>query len=153
MKHPTLTKADHELIAAAVEAIRRNYVAERHHVAAAVRTGSGRIYTGVHLESTGHDVCAEPVALGSAAAAGERDFACIVAVAMPAEGDSGPHVLSPCGVCRELLTCHWPDMDVIVADRGRLGKVRARDLLPAPYVRPRRGKAAKPQARPARGER
>ena len=136
-----LRQSDYELIQAAMEAIRRNYVEERHHVGCAVRTGSGKIYTGVHLESTGHDVCAEPVALGAAAAAGERDFACIVAVAMRRKNDRRPRVLSPCGVCRELLTCHWPEMEVIVAVRGELRKTLARELLPAPYIRPRSGAA------------
>ena len=152
MRLRELTASDHELIVAAVEAIRRNYVEGRHHVAAALRAGSGRIYTGVHLESPGHDVCAEPVALGSAAAAGERDFACIVAVALRSQRDGQPRVLSPCGVCRELLMCHWPELDVIVVVGGRLRKTRARELLPAPYVRPR-SPAAQGNIRPPRRKR
>ena len=137
MTYKKLDKDDKKLITAAAEAIRRNYFEDRHHVGSAVRTGSGRVYVGVHMESSGHDICAEPVALGSAAAAGERDFRCIVSVAMRAPADDRPVVLSPCGNCRELLLTHWPEMEVIVSANGRLVKTTARQLLPAPYVRPR----------------
>ena len=48
-------------------------------------------------------VCAEAVALGMAASNGEREYDCIVAVTM-AEGKE-PHVISPCGACRERVRC------------------------------------------------
>ncbi len=138
-----LTARDQELIDAAAAAIRSNFLKDHHHVGAAVRARSGRIYVGVHLESPGHDVCAEPVALGAAATAGERDFECIVAVRLSGAGKasarrgsraSRPHVLSPCGICREMLYYYAPRMHVIVPANGDLCKVAIADLLPIPWT-------------------
>ncbi len=134
MRSRKLTAGDKELVQAAAEAIGRNFLPDRHHVGAAVRAGSGRIYVGVHLESPGHDVCAEPVALGAAVTAGEREFSCIVAVRLPNSGKGRPHVLSPCGICREMLYYYAPVMDVIVPRGNGLGKVAIADLLPLPWT-------------------
>jgi len=128
MKYRDLTQQDRELVAAASEAIRSNYVEGRHHVGAAVRARSGKIYAGVHMESPGLDVCAEWVALGMAVSAGEREFDCCVAV-------NRTGVMSPCGVCRELLHSYGPQMDVIVRDGEKLGKVAVTELLPLPYAK------------------
>ncbi len=129
MNYRALTGEDEELIAAAQEAMGRCYRRDFHHVASAVRAGSGRIYTGVHLQSPGVDVCAEWAALGSSAAAGERKLTCIVAV-------DRRGVMSPCGVCRELLHYQAPEIDVIVPDEsGRPAKVTIAELLPIPYFR------------------
>jgi cytidine deaminase len=134
MRARRLTRQDEELVSAAVEAIGRNFLKDRHHVGAAVRAGSGRIYVGVHLESPGHDVCAEPVALGSAVTAGERRFGCIVAVHKGDRRGDEAHVLSPCGTCRELLYYYAPEIEVIVPVGPRLAKVRIADLLPVPWT-------------------
>ena len=131
MRYLPLTDSDRQLIDAAAEVIRRNYFPDRHHVGAAVRCGSGKIYTGVHLESCAIDVCAEPVAMGAAASAGEREFEVIVAVKMTADGE--PRVLSPCGVCRELIRHYSPDILVIFEEDGQVRKCRVLDLLPGPY--------------------
>ena len=131
MEYRDLTPEDEELIGAAFEAIRCNYAKGRHHVGAAVRAGSGKTYAGVHMESPGVDVCAEWVALGAAASAGEREFTCAVAVSGPAPDGC---VMSPCGVCRELLYFYGPDMEVIVPHEAGPRKVRVSELLPIPYA-------------------
>ncbi len=136
MEYLALTREDEELIGAAASVIRRNYVPGRHHVGAAVRASSGQIYTGVHLESRVHDVCAEPVALGAAASNGEREVDAIVAVMGESEGAG---ILSPCGTCRELITFTNPEMLVILTVDGEVRKCRARDLLPGPYVNSGKG--------------
>jgi len=125
-----IDKVDRELIAAARETLRRCYRAERHSVAAAVRCASGKIYTGVNIETCGYGPCAEPVAIGAAITAGEREIAAIVAVCK-----SGPKypVLSPCGNCRQLLLDYAPDAMVILPIDGATRKTRARNLLPAAY--------------------
>ncbi len=135
MEYLPITESDRELIEAATAVIRRNYVQGRHHVGSAVRARSGRIFAGVHLDSNAIDVCAEAVALGMAASSGEREFDAIVAVSL-ANGDT-PHVLSPCGTCRELIKFYGPDTAVIFVEDGDLKKCRASDLLPGPYVHPR----------------
>jgi cytidine deaminase len=133
MDYRDLTAEDEELIAAAFEAIRRGYRQDRHGVGAAVRTGSGKVYTGVCMESPGVDMCAEWVAMGSAATAGERTFTCVVALE-PSGADRGtPSVMSPCGVCRELLHFYGPEMDVIVPAKPGPRKVKISELLPIPY--------------------
>ena len=127
MNYRELTQQDEQLIAAAFAEIRRNYRTDHHQVGAAVRAGSGDVHTGVNMESPGVDVCAEWVALGKAVSAGERLFNCVVAV-------NRTRVMSPCGVCRELLRHCAPDIDVIVPDQeGRPRKVTISELLPIPY--------------------
>ena len=66
----SLEERDRALIEAAGAAIRRNYDGENFHhtVGAAVRCGSGAVYTGVNVYSI-HGACAEQVAIGSPSAA------------------------------------------------------------------------------------
>lgn len=77
----SLEERDRALIEAAGAAIRRNYDGENFHhtVGAAVRCGSGAVYTGVNVYSI-HGACAEQVAIGSAITNGERVLEAIVAV-------------------------------------------------------------------------
>ena len=125
MEYLPLTEKDQELIDAATAVIRKNYEPDRHGVGAAIRCKSGNVYSGVHLESPGIDICAEPVALGMAISNGEREFDSIVAVAM---GDGrDPQVLSPCGICRELIKYYGEDISVIFVEDGDLKKCKAKD--------------------------
>ena len=66
-----VSAADGELIGAAVDLIKTRYLENRHHIAAAVRGKSGKIYTGLHLDTyVGRaSVCAEAVAVNSPNAA------------------------------------------------------------------------------------
>ena len=69
MKRPAkLGKAERELIAAATAAIKQRYRDDWQEVGAALRTRSGKIFTGVNLDAyLGRmAVCAEAVALGRA---------------------------------------------------------------------------------------
>ena len=77
-----LSQEDKDLIESAKSAIRKNYDSVRwwHTVGAAVRTGNGKVYTGVNCDSVSHGACAEVIAIGSAVTAGEREFDTIVAV-------------------------------------------------------------------------
>jgi len=132
MKYLPITDADGKLVEAAQQVIREHYHPQRHHVGAAVRCKSGRVYAGVHLESFAIDICAEAVALGMAASNGEREYDCIVAVTMT-EGEQ-PHVISPCGACRELIRYYGADIAVLFVEDGELKKCAVSELLPAPYV-------------------
>lgn len=132
MEYLPITKADQELIEAATSVIRKNYVPGKHHVGAAIRGKSGRIFAGVHLGSYATDICAEAVALGMAASSGEREFDCIVAVTM-VDGKV-PRVISPCGTCRELIRFYGQDIEVIFVGDGNLKKSKIRYLLPGAYV-------------------
>jgi len=126
-----------DLVIAAREARQRAYAPySGYAVGAAVLTSSGRIYTGCNVEnaSYGLTVCAERVAVWTAAAAGERE---IVAVAV-ATGNGA----TPCGACRQVLAEFRPrtepgaqDMMVIVADMKTHRVLSLADLLPNAFGR------------------
>ncbi len=132
----SLDKRDEELVATARDVLVRNYALGRHHVGAALRAASGKVYTGIHVGSRRINVCAEEVALGHALAEGEREFESIVAL-IKMGSDDEPELVSPCGVCREVITYYAPDICVICpgAD-GTPRKYSAAELLPAPFLLP-----------------
>jgi cytidine deaminase len=82
-------------------------------------------------------VCAEAVALGGALSAGESAIESIVSVRhpRPREQHAQPKVVSPCGICREMLTDFAPGSAVIMARNGDLARVPVADLLPEKYRR------------------
>jgi cytidine deaminase len=139
MRSDKLTADDRALIDAARALIRGRYVENRHHIAAALRTKSGKVHTGLHLDTyVGRaSVCAEAVAVGTAMAAGDRDIAAIVSVRhpRPREANQTIQVVSPCGICRELLTDFAPDCRIIVPRDGGLVAVAPLELLPNKYFR------------------
>jgi cytidine deaminase len=153
MKRPAkLRQADRELIAAAIAAIKRRYRCDWQEVGAALRTRSGKIFTGVNLDAyLGRmAVCAEAVALGGAFVdLGDAGIETIVAVRHPGpdEKDQTIAVVSPCGACRELIFDYDPNARVIVPNplpslprkRGREGRgpavVPIGELLPNKYRR------------------
>jgi cytidine deaminase len=101
------------LLAAAVEARRHAYAPySKFAVGAALRAGSGRVYTGCNVEnaSFSHTCCAERVAVFSAIAAGETRFDLAVVVT-----DTTPPA-SPCGACRQVLWEFGPDATVVFAN-------------------------------------
>lgn len=141
MMADTITNDDEELIEAARDVIRDAYVHGTHYVGAAVRTTDGEIYTGVHVEANvgRASVCAEPVVLGTATANGvdDVDIDTIASVRHPgpAEDEDEIKVVSPCGVCRELISDVNPKMQVIYpSDNDDLKKSPAIDLLPSKYI-------------------
>jgi cytidine deaminase len=134
-----LQQHDLELVEAAKAVIGSRFRLDWHHVGCALRTRSGRIYTSVNLEANVGRVavCAEPIAVGQAVAAGDADLDVIVGVlhrydeSDPVEFRAG----TPCGICRELLNDYMPEGFVIVPLEGDLRRVRVRDLLPERYNR------------------
>ena len=98
----------------------------KYKVGAALRTKSGRIFTGVNVENAAYptSICAERTAVFKAVSEGEREFEIIAVVT-----DNGG---SPCGSCRQVLAEFGLDTLVLLADGG--GKVvketTVRDLLP-----------------------
>ncbi len=137
-----LSDADRELIEAASEAIRRRYRYDWQEVGAALRTRSGKVFTGVSLDAyLGRmAVCAEAVALGQAiTVAGEFGIEMVVAVRHPPpeEKDRPIVVVSPCGACRELIWDYDRNAYVIVPGDNSPEVVRISDLLPNKYSRER----------------
>lgn len=130
MKYHEITPHDHHLVQAAIDVISRNFRDERHTVGAAVLCASGKVYTGVNVESCGYGPCAEPIAIGAAVSQGERDFTTIVAVG---GWDTRYPLLPPCGNCRQLLWDYAPEATVILQKNGALIKVGIGELLPLAY--------------------
>ncbi|MGA8143458.1 MAG: cytidine deaminase [Candidatus Acidiferrales bacterium] len=132
---------ENELIEAAKDIIRRRYRPDWHVVGAAVRMTSGRIYTGVHLEANvgRAAVCAEAIALGKAVCEGDEEIDTIVAVYHPRSGsaDQEIRVVTPCGICREMIADYGPKAKVIVPGGGNeVNTVPISELLPARYQHP-----------------
>ncbi len=135
-----LSKADQALIAAARAAIKRRYRDDWQEVGAALRTRSGKVFTGVNLDAyLGRmAVCAEAVALGRAVVdLGDAGIDTIVAVRHPPPEDKDQTiaVVSPCGACRELIFDYDPKARVIVPAGVSPTVVPIGDLLPNKYSR------------------
>ena len=141
MKRPEKLKAaDRELVAAAMAAIKQRYRYDWQEVGAALRTRSGKIFTGVNLDAyLGRmAVCAEAVALGRAFVdQGDSGIDTIVAVRHPDpdEKDQTIAVVSPCGACRELIFDYDRNARVIVPNGKSAAVMPIADLLPNKYSR------------------
>lgn len=122
---------DFELIEIARDLISRRYKEDYHHIAAALRTTSGKVFTGVHVEAyIGRiTVCGEAIAIGAAATGGDTHIDTIVAVNELGE------IVSPCGMCRELISDYSQNSRVIINRRGQPEKVDIAGLLPDKYSR------------------
>jgi cytidine deaminase len=101
------------------------------HVGAALLSADGRIYTGANVEnaSLGLSMCAERVALGTAASAGARSFAAI------AIAGSGPIGVTPCGACRQALSEFNADLKVFRCHPdGTYDSLSLADLVPSAFT-------------------
>jgi cytidine deaminase len=119
------------LIDLANEARRRAYAPYSNYpVGAALRTKTGRIYTGVNIENAVYPntICAERVAIFKAVSEGETEFE-VIAVATNNGG-------SPCGGCRQVMAEFGLDTIVLIADGD--GKLRREltvsELLPEAFT-------------------
>ena len=119
------------LVKLAIEARRRAYVPySRYQVGAALRTKSGRIFTGANVENAAYPMtmCAERVAIFTAVAQGETEFDVIAVVTANAG--------SPCGGCRQVMAEFGLDTVVLIADAE--GNVKTQttvnELLPGAFT-------------------
>ncbi|MFB7639988.1 cytidine deaminase [Peribacillus butanolivorans] len=139
MKTYPLNESDYHLIAAASAKITELYEGNKHHVGAALKTKTGKIVAAVHIEAyIGRvTVCAEAIAIGKAISDGEKEFDTIVAVKHPYadEVDRALKVVSPCGMCRELISDYSEDCFVILDVNGVTVKTKIIELLPLKYTR------------------
>jgi cytidine deaminase len=126
-----LAPEDRALVLAARELIEERYVEGRHEVAAAVRMRSGAVHLGLHVESSigRASICAEGIAIGAAMKAGDREIDTIAAVLRLPDG--AWRVVSPCGLCRELIGDYGVDAHVIDFAAGEVRKVKIAELLPS----------------------
>jgi cytidine deaminase len=127
-----MTKEEKQsLIDLANEARRRAYVPySKYPVGAALRTKSGRLYTGVNVENAAYPqtMCAERVAIFKAVSEGDTEFEVIAVVT----NNGG----SPCGGCRQVMAEFGLDTVVLLADgEGKLLKeTTVNQLLPEAFT-------------------
>jgi cytidine deaminase len=120
-----------ELIALANQVRKRAYAPySKYRVGAALRTKSGRLFTGVNVENAAYptSLCAERVAVFKAVSEGEQEFEAIAVVT-----DNGG---APCGSCRQVLAEFGLETCVLIADgKGRLlREMTVAELLPEAFT-------------------
>lgn len=120
-----------ELIGAA-QAVRERAFAPYSHfkVGAAVRTKSGRIYTGCNVESAsfGLTVCAERVAIWKAVSEGETD---LIEIAIVTDTEM---LTPPCGACRQIIWEFCGDVPITLANcSGGKDTVTSKEMLPRAF--------------------
>ena len=99
-------------------------------VGAAVRTSSGKVYTGCNIESAsyGLTVCAERVAIWKALSEGERNFTELAVVA------DTETLTPPCGTCRQIIWEFARGADIVFANlTGQSEVFHIADLLPRAF--------------------
>jgi len=128
----SITKEEKQSLVDLADAARRHAYApySKYAVGAALRTRTGRLFTGVNVENAAYPqtMCAERVAIFKAISEGEREFEAICVVT-----DNGG---SPCGGCRQVMAEFGLDTLVLLADgNGRLVKeTTVRELLPEAFT-------------------
>ncbi len=99
-------------------------------VGAALRSGSGVIYSGCNIENSsyGATLCAERVAVAQMVANGDR-AATMIAVYTDVEPPA-----MPCGMCRQVLQEFGRSLTVVVAGPKTVRRTTLAELLPEPFV-------------------
>jgi len=122
---------DRFLVEKALEARKYAYAPYSHfRVGAALRTKSGRIFTGCNIEnaSFGATNCAERTALFKAISEGQKEFDTIAIVS------DSDHLTFPCGICRQVLMEFGPGIRVIAANRkGEFSVFTLEEMLPCSF--------------------
>ncbi|MEP7077571.1 MAG: cytidine deaminase [Chthoniobacterales bacterium] len=117
-----------ELLSTALSARQRSYAPySGFAVGAALRTRTGAVFCGANIEniSLGLTMCAERVCVGSALAAGHRDFDALAIAA-----DSRKPIV-PCGACRQVLAEFAPGLRIFSRTlSGTETEFSLSDLLP-----------------------
>lgn len=97
-------------------------------VGAALRTASGKIYTGCNIENVSYPLtcCAERVAIFKAVSEGEKKFE-VMAVAA-----NSKRPIPPCGSCRQVMAEFFPpNMKILLTNANQEVKtITVEQLLP-----------------------
>ena len=98
-------------------------------VGAALLCADGTVFTGVNIESATYtpSVCAERTAFFKAISEGYTDFVKIAVTCDKA-------FCSPCGVCRQVMVEHAPDLEILLGNpQGTFKRMTIKDLLPESF--------------------
>ena len=121
---------DEQLLQLANDVRERAYAPYSHFkVGAALLCADGTVFTGVNIEnaSFGPSICAERTAFFKAISEGYHDFVKIAVTC-----DKG--YCSPCGVCRQVMAEHAPDLVILMGNpQGTFKQMTIRELLPESF--------------------
>jgi len=126
------------LYEAAAALIKQRYAPRKHVIAAAVMGASGNIYTAVNLDChlRRAAVCGEGAAIAIAMSAGEERIKAVLALRHDPKQSKDLWVVSPCGVCRELIMDYGPDAAVYMPDQQDGAHTMSSEaLLPNRYAK------------------
>ncbi len=129
-----LSSKDIELVEIASKHAKERFQKDFISIAGALRTKSGKIYTGINLKYRVRNTstCGETMAIYAALNDGERDFDTVVGVKYIDETDSF-QVVNGCGWCRQLFSYNAP-LNVIIDNDGVLEVVSAGKLMPYAFL-------------------
>ncbi|MCM2339275.1 MAG: hypothetical protein NDI62_02360 [Burkholderiales bacterium] len=113
------------LIKEAKKIIDKRYKNNQSVVGCAVKTKSGKIYTGVSINAQKINLCSEWITIGQAFSEGDSDIEMVVAVRK--YEDKTYEIYPPCALCRELYVTYCPKADVIISEKKM---IKADRLLP-----------------------
>jgi cytidine deaminase len=132
-----------ELIEAALDCLhpyRRDDGTKFGNVSSAIASSTGRIYQGGNLFTPegAAGICAEKIAFGAMATAGEYEPAKVVALWRPRTGND-IHIVPPCGWCRQFLAELQPEgVDTVVVlgmnEESPVSLLLPRNDWPGPIV-------------------
>lgn len=110
----------------------------RFKVGAAIRTASGRVYTGVNVENAAYPegTCAEAGAIAAMIAGGDTEIAEVAVIA------DAPEPVTPCGGCRQKLAEFGAGgVQVTMANlKGETRTMTLAELLPGAFASAQLGK-------------
>ena len=102
-------------------------------VGAALLTKSQKVYTGTNIEDKQFlilGICAERLAIYKALEAGEEEFEKIAIVG----GKDKLVKTTPCGICRQFISMHCPNIEVVYLDNDEnICKSNINELLPQAF--------------------
>jgi cytidine deaminase len=127
-----LDEKDNILLKKLEEFVKDN-CSEEYPLAAGMLHNSGIIHFGLASKSPlGYDVHGEHAVLSQARIFDKNKKNYLSLVAISAKNK----LKAPCGICRELIRYHYPELYVIVPHpkTGKLVKIMAKYLLPYPYI-------------------
>jgi cytidine deaminase len=123
-----LKKDYSEIIASSLEARKYAYAPySKLKVGSALLTKSGKIFTGVNIESASFSltICAERVAYSKAISSGDKS---ITAIAISSSKIDYPF---PCGACRQFMSEFGENTEIILVKSIKQFKIyKLKDLLP-----------------------
>lgn len=129
----SLSEEDHHLITLAGKEAKKHFRRDFISIGGALRTKSGKIYTGINLKYRVRNVsaCAETMAIHKALSEGETEFDTVVGVKYFPEDDRY-EVVNGCGWCRQLY-CYNAPLTILSDNKGTIEPKQAEELLPLAF--------------------